>query len=239
MSSAPYDFLRKIHHKLFRSWMPTVNTNYIGVLSDYIDTVSMIKFVQVGSNDGKTGDPLFAFITKNKVKGVLIEPVEYLFEKLKDNYSGVPGISFENVAISDKNGHCDFFVVEQNSTKDLPPWYDQLSSFSLETILKHKNEIPELEELIVRKSMPTKTLTTVLYEHDLFDLDILHIDTEGFDFEIIKTIDFEQVKPKILLFEHKHLELSDYKRCLQLLRKHFTVVESNGKGDTICYNKIK
>lgn len=239
MNPSPYNFLKQIHHKLFRSWLPPINPNYLDVLSDYIKTVPLIKFIQVGSNDGKTGDPLFKFITKNKVKGVLIEPVDYLFENLKANYSGVSGISFENVAISNKNAICDFFVVEQNNNKDLPDWYNQLSSFSLETILKHKNEIPDLENLIVRKSIPTKTIDFILEKHELFDLDILHIDTEGFDYEIIKTINFDKVKPKILLFEHKHLELHDYKICIKLLRKYFSVVERNDKGDTICYNTFK
>jgi hypothetical protein len=37
-------------------------------------------------------------------------------------------------------------------------------------------------------------------------IDLLHIDTEGYDYEIIKSIDFDKHQPSLILFEHAHLK---------------------------------
>jgi hypothetical protein len=40
-------------------------------------------FIQIGACDGKTGDPFFPLVTKFNLSGILIEPVPYLFERMK------------------------------------------------------------------------------------------------------------------------------------------------------------
>ena len=46
-----------------------------------------VFFIQVGSNDGKMGDPIDNIIvTNNNWKGIFSEPVGFLFERLKQNY---------------------------------------------------------------------------------------------------------------------------------------------------------
>ena len=54
--------------------------------------------MQIGSNDGRSGDPLYLFIRRDAWRGVLIEPVDYVFRQLKKNYRGlgINEIAFEN-----------------------------------------------------------------------------------------------------------------------------------------------
>jgi hypothetical protein len=52
----------------------------------------------------------------------------------------------------------------------------------------------------------------------MLDLDYLQIDTEGFDDEIIKMIDFSQVKPKLIKFESVHLSLEKKLSTVDLLK---------------------
>jgi hypothetical protein len=40
-------------------------------------------FVQIGSNDGTTGDPLRTFTEANDWSGLLVEPVPYVFARLQ------------------------------------------------------------------------------------------------------------------------------------------------------------
>ncbi len=73
-----------------------------------------LKIVQVGSNDGKTTDPLFTSINKNLSWEVLfVEPVSYLFEKLKTNYSEEPRFKFENTLINDGSPQTFYWVREE------------------------------------------------------------------------------------------------------------------------------
>ena len=63
---------------------------------------SDVFFIQIGSNDGKTGDPLYPLVNKySKYRGLFVEPVPYLFERLVDNYSFRKNLLFENAAIND------------------------------------------------------------------------------------------------------------------------------------------
>ena len=49
----------------------------------------------------------------NKV--LLIEPVKYNFNQLKNRFENYKNIIFENIAISEKNGLIDFFYVLESS----------------------------------------------------------------------------------------------------------------------------
>ena len=40
------------------------------------------RFVQVGANDGVSHDPINAFVTRNRLAGVVIEPLPDVFAKL-------------------------------------------------------------------------------------------------------------------------------------------------------------
>ena len=37
------------------------------------------------------------------------------------------------------------------------------------------------------------------------DFDLLHIDAEGSDYEVFKSLNFPLIKPKIIIIEHKHM----------------------------------
>ena len=43
-------------------------------------------FIQIGANDGVRADESYDFITKNNLKGIVVEPLSDMFEKLCQNY---------------------------------------------------------------------------------------------------------------------------------------------------------
>ena len=66
--------------------------------------------------------------------------------------------------------------------------------------------------------MTCKPLSTLIQEYELLELDYLQIDTEGFDDEIIKMINFSQVKPKLIKFESVHLSSEKKLSTVNLLK---------------------
>lgn len=56
-------------------------------------------FIQIGANDGVSFDPIYKLVTKEKVKGIAIEPVTDIFEKLKINYKKHQQVKLLNLAI--------------------------------------------------------------------------------------------------------------------------------------------
>ncbi|MBK9465376.1 MAG: FkbM family methyltransferase [Chitinophagaceae bacterium] len=53
-----------------------------------------------------------------------------------------------------------------------------------------------------------------------FHVDLLLIDTEGYDFEILKTIDFSNFRPDLLIFEVSNLDRKDFNASIEILKKN-------------------
>ena len=89
-----------------------------------------------------------------------------------------------------------------------------------------------IEEIAV----PARTLPSLLDKYAIRDIGLLQIDTEGFDFEVIKMINFEKSKPVIINFEDGFLSRNARNACLELLRDQGYRVLKNGL-DTVAYQQ--
>jgi FkbM family methyltransferase len=177
-----------------------------------------IFFINIGANDGLAGDPLREFIVTRKWSGILVEPVDYVFQRLTKAYRAFPPsrIKLENAAIAEITGTKKFWHLKQ--TGGLPPGYDQIGSFDKSHVLKHRDMFPTLENYLVSKEIPCITFADLLRKHGGQIPDLVFIDTEGFDYEVIKQIDLKTNPPKIIIFENAHLSKDDHKSCNELLR---------------------
>lgn len=168
-------------------------------------------FVKVGANDGVTGDPCGGlFIENRNWTGLLIEPVPYLFAKLAHNYADRERFALEQVAIGKEPGRTHFYYVDESAKKALPGipiHYDMLGSFDRMHIVNHLNGV--LEPYIVTIEIEVQGLANVLQRNGIKKIDVLQIDTEGYDWEVLKSLDFATILPKVIYVEHKHLSLDD------------------------------
>ena len=180
---------------------------------------NLVRFVQVGSNDGIHNDPIFPISsTSDMWSGILIEPVPYLFERLKQNYGHSARFIFENVAIGKLAGTMPFYYVSERAQlerNDLPEWHDQLGSFDKNHILKHMDS--QLEPYIEMMDVAVCTLAEVLTRHQWQSIDLLHIDAEGYDWEILSATDLFALSPKMVIIEHTHLSAENRCRARQKL----------------------
>lgn len=204
-------------------------------LEDLVRKTQPVRFLQVGSNDGRYGDPIVGLIKRRgNWAGVFVEPVPYAYQRLKENYGGAAKFVFENVAVSAKEEKRKFYYVDEKAKTDLgeqiPPWYDQLGSFEREHILKHLDGI--LEPYIVDVEIDCIPLSEILKRNAVESLDLVHIDTEGFDYQVLKQLDLDALTPRIVLFEHKHLSAEEQELARQmLLSRDYTLEEIS--GDTL------
>lgn len=176
------------------------------------------RFVQIGSNDGMMEDPLRASIMKYRWQGVLVEPVPQLFERLRSNYAGRAGLCFENVAVSTAEGTLPFYrLADANGTVTLPVWAPGLGSFSREVLLSHRERIPQIEKCIVETQVAVVRFDTLCRRNGIDAIDLLHIDTEGHDYEILKSIDLERLLPRMVVYERHHLDAQQQAACVARL----------------------
>lgn len=208
-----------------------------GPIHKLVDALSRTRknifFLQIGSNDGVTGDPIHFFVTRDKWAGILVEPVGYVFDRLVENYRGHDNLIFENLAVSDKKEKKDFWYLK-NTEDELPIHYDQIGSFFRPLVMKHRKSIPNIEKFIVKKQIDCLPLSEIIGKHNVRKVDLIHIDTEGYDCEVIKQIDFDRFDPVILIFEHKHLREDDLKACIcNLYAKGYSLIRE--AGNTIAF----
>jgi len=190
-------------------------------------------FVQVGSNDGEQLDPLRRAILDRRWTGIMVEPVPYVFERLRDNYGDVRGIVLENAAIADRDGSRELYHLPQAADPDLPQWYDALASFHRDVVLKHKEFIPDIEERVTALEVPCLTFDSLCRKHGLSRIDVVQIDTEGYDYEIVKLLDLGRRHPTLVMFEHLHLDAATRHKSLAHVRAHGYETMYNGM-DTLC-----
>jgi FkbM family methyltransferase len=177
-------------------------------------------FVQVGSNDGVSGDPIHKFIVQYHWRGLLIEPIPYLYKKLMAVYAHQSNLFFERVAIDREPGEKHFYYIRSAGGSAKMAWYEKLGSFDKEHLVKHRAKIPDFDKRLVEATVPCVTLEMLFAKHRIAKINLLHIDAEGYDYEIIKTIPFSEIKPQMILYENKHLSQSDKAACKELLKSH-------------------
>lgn len=173
-------------------------------------------FIQIGACDGLFCDPIRKYILKYRWNGILIEPVRYLFERLVNNYRGIDGLVFENVAIAETDGIRDIYRYRENQA-DLPAWAEGTASLLMNFTSRHQGKISNIEGRLISEKVETLTLSTLLKKHGVKKIDLLLIDTEGYDYRIIETIDFVNIKPRMIYFEKICLTDCEYRECIKLL----------------------
>ncbi len=116
-----YGTLKRVY-RLFRPSDPTLQQQILKTLGNKAE----VFFVQVGSNDGVQGDPIHDLVQSRKGwRGIFIEPIDFLFRRLRQNYGDSDRFVFENVAISTKRETKKFYYVSEKAKElDLPYWHD-------------------------------------------------------------------------------------------------------------------
>ena len=183
--------------------------------------------VQIGANDGVSNDPIRSFIERYRWEALLVEPLPDIFARLERNYRGFPGIRLTNCAIGPA-GQLTLYRV-QAEVGNRFPWLHELASFDRNVVLRHEVFFPDLARYVVEEKVPCLPFATLMERHGVAGIDALVIDTEGYDFEILKQIDFERYRPKVVLFEHKHLSKELQAEAVALVAKagYVTVPEEH------------
>jgi FkbM family methyltransferase len=182
-----------------------------------------VAFIQIGSNDGISVDPIREFVVANgKWHGAFVEPVPQIFARLRRNYSYLRGrdFSFFNVAVSTEEGAKQFWKIKDADLHEFPPFAYQVGSFDREHILKHFPAHPNLETKLEAIEVPCRSYRQIREQAGLRDVHVLHLDVEGHEDQILNAIDFSLSKPLVILFEISHMSQSTSRDVFAMLQGH-------------------
>ena len=224
--AAGRNFLKLFNLKLVR----IVPDRSEEVLSEFAKNNERVKFLQIGANDGISHDCLYRIILKHKWQGVVVEPLGEFFQKLQLNYSFYDAVKPMKYAVHPTEKFMTIFKLNPLKYGDYGNWAGGIASFDKSHLIRHN----VLEEDIVEEVVPCIDLMKLIYDNGIEDIDYLQIDTEGYDVEILKMIDFKKISPRLIRFEYSNTSKKDLDVARVILSNY---VLSNDGSDVYAHLK--
>lgn len=216
-----------------------------GSLDFFLDAYSKYKegkvtIFQVGANDGLTKDPMHKFIKRDQWGGILLEPQKYVFDTfLTRIYKNNPQVIPLNVALGEADGEVTMYKIAFCNHR----WAHGLTGFNRKVLesefesgyvfreaARHNVEVPaDKQNWITEEKVKMLSIPSILKNHPVGPIDLVQIDAEGFDFEVIKMIDFDQLNPDVISFEWKHFGDALFAECESHLAAHGFKIRKLGK----------
>src|SRR6056297_2035891 len=171
-----------------------------------------MRLIQIGANDGEDEDPVKELIEDNLVEALLVEPMPQPFRILSDRYRNNPVVHLRQCAISDSSGESLLYVLA-----------DETGNVSLElskmaTLDKHiSSQRREMMSRLTGQALQTVTcpvstarVSELLGSVGWNSVDIVVIDTEGWDANIVRAILKERVSAQVIQFESMSISRRKY-----------------------------
>ena len=154
-------------------------------------------FVDVGAHHPKRFSNTF-LLYKKGWHGINIDPLPgsmKIFKKIRPR-----DINLE-IAVSHKEQELTYYMFNEPA----------LNSFSKTIAMQHQNDQYKIEKMIKVPSLPlAKKLANHLPKRQIIDL--FNVDVEGLDLEVLKSNDWQNYRPKVILVEILHSRLNAIKR---------------------------
>lgn len=151
-------------------------------------------FLDIGANDGVTINNSLYFEKNFKWTGVAVEPVPYIFEKLKANRK----CHVVQGCVSHQPGKAKFLqlIGDANMYSTLKSHNTGLTARRIRKRQKRQNS--QLEEIQVE----CYTISGLMEKFNFKTVDFLSLDTEGGELEILKSIDFVSTPISVISVEN-------------------------------------
>ena len=154
-------------------------------------------------------DPIGDYLlSDSRYRGVLVEPIPHYACLLKNNHGPTGRFTIEQVAIAAYSDVIKMYHVAENASELLGKGFDVtafrgIASLDRNHLVKH---LPAGYDCIIEEtSVESVTVKELLNRSQIKQIDLLHIDAEGYDWIILRQFDFNLIRPRIVLFERKHL----------------------------------
>lgn len=175
----------------------------------------IFDLIQIGCHIGNTyNDKKTIGLFNKNSNAIFVEPINRFYNLLVNNHNRDyqdNNFIFLNKACSNKIGELDLYEPDiitfsretepEYINRELPYFVDQLTSVYPDHV---KNHYINIESKLIK--VPCTTLNQIIEDYDISEIKSLVIDTEGHDFEILNDLNLDILKPKKIIFEHKHME---------------------------------
>jgi FkbM family methyltransferase len=208
-----------------------------------------LNIIQVGANDGSHSDPIHRFLMSHphRTTALLIEPQPEIITYLQASYADHPGASIYNGAI----GSSDQLVLYRirpelwdsfrvSYLKGAPAYCapSGLTSANRAHVVAAagrylKGKIAA-EDAVEELQVPCRQLKPLLDERGFpAPIHLLQVDAEGADDEVLYACNIDALRPAIINFESKHLEMARQAALETYLAGHGYTLHQWKRTDTV------
>lgn len=159
--------------------------------------VSNPPYLDIGANHPVLLNNTFLFYSKGG-KGVCVEPNPEIFQKIK-NRRGRDICLNMGIGTFDSDG-ADFYMMSSSG-------FSTFVKSEAEKCAKENNYgVQKIEKII---KIPLININTLMEKYFPDGVDLVSLDTEGYDFEILKALDFGKHRPKVFCVETLRYETTN------------------------------
>ena len=151
--------------------------------------ISKPTYIDIGANHPILNNNTFLFYSRGS-RGVCIEPDPELFKVIKRTRKNDVCLNIGIGPINNENAN--FYIM---SSKPLSTFVESEANKYV------KDQNYGKEEIKKTIKVPLVTINDTIAKYFSICADIISIDTEGYDFEIIKSLDLQKYRPKIICIE--------------------------------------
>jgi FkbM family methyltransferase len=168
---------------------PSVGSSTINriIVDEYLYDKRDGFFIETGSCDGIFQSNTFYLETELNWSGILIEPnpdyvKECIVNRPKSKVYECALVSFDF-----KDDHTVLYSIAHKGA---------MGTVGGRGMWANESEVP-----VIHKNVSTRTLTSILDEVQPKEIDFFSLDVEGYELNVLKGLDFQKYKPKIIVVE--------------------------------------
>jgi len=186
--------LARIKNDLFGYWQKSYGQTgldllVISALRDSGGLDNQGFYVDVGAHHPERYSNTYILYSQYSWSGINIDPIPGIMKKFDSARSRDLNLELAIVPKSQVNNLLTFYIFNDHA----------LNTFSEELALE-RDQNPNFS-IVERINVQTSTLENICIENQVEYIDYLNIDAEGYDFEILKTLDFAKFKPRVISIE--------------------------------------
>jgi FkbM family methyltransferase len=209
--------------------------NFREILEKNFRENQVFSFIQIGANDGKSFDYLYEIVSKRRSNGIVVEPIIEYYNELVECYKDYPQIVKVNKAVHPSEKSRVIYKIIKSASNNYPDWVKGIASFDPFHFKKLNISSKDITEELVECDHLMNIISGNYFSNIV---DLIQIDTEGFDAEVIKMIDFSYLRPKILKFENVSLSKNDIIDIKKIMNRNNYYLFNEG-NDTIAVDLKK
>jgi len=188
-----------------------------------------IFVINIGAMDGCTYDDLYRYTSRYGFKGLYVEPIGYMFDRLKTNIP--PYNMFENSAVCDYDGTVEMVMVNKDAIEEgnIASYFCGMTSiYPPKNGLSYESNRNILETLTSKIEVPCLTFESLLKKHGIERFDVISIDVEGYDYNILKQIDLKKYRPSLIRIEWDSISEEEKTAAIKQYEENGYYYEING-----------